>query len=97
MTGGQRDKIYFKGAERRKPLFSGERRFRGDMIEVFKVLRELIRLDPDDIFRQATEDRTRGSGTKLWQSNCRLNVRENLFRNKVVGVWNKLSSGGVNG
>lgn len=62
------------------------------MIETFKILRGGTGMDFDDIFRQATEDRTPSNNANLWHVRSRQNVHANGFRNEVIGTWNQLSS-----
>lgn len=61
------------------------------MIKTFKILESLKGVDPSDMFTQATEDGTRSSVVKPYQFRPECNVGANVFRNIVVGAWNKLS------
>ena len=67
-----------------------ERRTRGDLIEVFKIIKGLSKVDYHDFFRLAGNDRTRGHKYKLIKSRSRLVVRKNFFSQRVVNNWNKL-------
>ncbi len=67
------------------------RRKRGDMIQVFKIVRRIDRLDPADFFEFPPYPATRGHRAKIYKQRCRLKVRENAFSQRVVNDWNSLS------
>ena len=69
-----------------------ERRDRGDLIEVFKLLKGFTRVDYKRWFTLLEGSRTRGHSFKLVKDRCRLDVRRNFFSQRVINNWNKLPS-----
>lgn len=60
MVGGQEDEPYASGMEEPRPYSLEER----EVTKLFNILKVLTGLGPDDVFSQATEDRTRSNGAK---------------------------------
>ena len=55
------------------------RRWRGDMIHVFKIMNDMDRLDPNNFFVFPPNNNTRGHSQKLF----RLELRRNVFSQRT--------------
>ena len=66
------------------------RRLRADVIEVYKIVNQIDRIPIDKFFTINDEISTRNNGLKLFKKRSRLNVRANVFSNRVVNAWNLL-------
>ena len=64
------------------------RRRRGDMIQTFKILKGIDRLDPGGFFSLAEKSHTRGHSLKLEKQISRLSLRQNVFSQRVTNDWN---------
>ena len=71
-----------------------QRRERGDMIQVFKMLNGYISMDNECFFNFASQRHdilTRYvANESLVAEKCRLEIRKNFFTNRVVRSWNAL-------
>ena len=67
-------------------------RLRGDQIEVFKILNGYENIDRNIVFTVKEERRTRGHGVTLAKKQCRLDIRQFSFSQRIVNEWNKLSA-----
>ena len=66
------------------------RRRRGDMMQTFKILKGIDRLDPGDFFSLADKSLTRGHSLKIVKQRSRLTLRQNAFSQRVINDWNAL-------
>src|SRR3989442_374839 len=66
------------------------RRKRGDLIEVFKILKGFSKVDYKHYFQLVNSSKTRGNKYKLVKSRSRLDIRKHFFSQRVVNGWNKL-------
>ena len=66
------------------------RRIRGDMIEVFKLVKGIERIDASKFFTLSETTQLRGHDYKLIKYRSRLDIRKHYFSNRVVSAWNSL-------
>ena len=66
------------------------RRQHADIIQVYKILNGIDKVDKNKLFSVTTYNRTLGHPKKLFKERSRLNVRANSFSNSVVNIWNQL-------
>ena len=67
-----------------------ERRDRGDLIQVFKLVKGIDKMDYRLFFQFVKSNRTRGHRYKLIKNSCRLELRKIFFSQRVIDIWNKL-------
>ena len=66
------------------------RRFRGDMIQVYRLLHKLKDIDYNRFF-QLNENHTRGHALKLKKTSCKKEIHKNFFSSRVISPWNALT------
>ena len=72
-----------------------QRRLRGQLIQVFKIIKGIDKMDYSRLFT-LNEDRTRGNGFKIKAKIYKTNLYGNFFANSVVNHWNALPPRVVN-
>ncbi len=73
-------------------LFSGKRRrWRGDLIWVFKSLKGIARLDPNNMFTLRPPCNKRGHSLTLLKPMALTAARANPFAVRVISPWSKFS------
>jgi hypothetical protein len=71
-----------------------KRRARGDLIQVFKIIKGIDKVDYRIFFQIAVTDRshmTRGHNLKIIKVGCKYDFRKHFFSQRVVNAWNGLS------
>ena len=80
--------------EKRKSLLKlsslEKRRIRGDLIEVFKLIKGIDKVDYNIFFKIDINPRVRGHRFKLIKQRFNTNLRKFFFSNRVIDTWNKL-------
>ena len=66
------------------------RRLRFDMIQLYKILTNKERLDPDIFFELHQYSATRGHTMKLRKPRARTSLRSSTFSHRVINTWNAL-------
>ena len=72
------------------------RRDRADLIQVYKIMHGIDKIDKDKLFTLSRYRAMRGYSLKLYKKRARLKVRANSFSNRVVDNWNSLTEDIVN-
>ena len=94
MIPGLRDMSYPERLRALKLPTLAYRRLRGDMIETFKVAKEIHDLEAAPHMSMAGPDRKTVRGHKFNMLKRRVNtrLRQNFFTERVIETWNSLSS-----
>lgn len=66
------------------------RRRRGDMIQTFKIIRELEDIPRDRFFMLSSSTLTRGHSLKIEKPRCNTTTRLRHFSQRVINDWNAL-------
>jgi hypothetical protein len=70
------------------------RRLRGDLIETYKLMHEIERVDYNKFF-QLRQDNRRGHVYKLMKFRSNLDIRKYFFSQRTINYWNLLTSEAV--
>ena len=66
------------------------RRLRADVIQVYKIIHGIDRIEISMFFKLANDERTRGHRYNIVKQRCRTNKRKIFFSNRIVDTWNSL-------
>ena len=72
------------------------RRRRGNMIQIFKILNDYVRIDKNQFFKIREGSRTRGHGNKIFKEHAIRLPRRNNLPQKSANDWNSLPEKVVN-
>ena len=67
------------------------RRFRGDRIEISKILNGYENIDRNMFFSLKKYNRTRGHDVTLVKDQCRLDIRKYSLSQRTINEWNERS------
>ena len=71
------------------------RRRRGDMIQVFKIMKQVERINSNDFF-QPSNTNLRGHNYKIYKLKSATSLRQHSFSRRVINDWNSLPFDVVN-
>ncbi len=78
-------------------LYSMEyRRKWGDMIQVYKILKKIDRIDPSKFFIHTKYKGTRSHNMKLFKPQFESELRRHAFSQRIIDDWNSLTAKIVN-
>jgi hypothetical protein len=60
------------------------------MIQVFKLLKGMERINPDVFFTRSTYGTTRGHEYKLYKPDVKHVFRQHFFSQRIIDTWNGL-------
>ena len=89
MITGMRNLSYEERLRKCKLMSLESRRRRYDLIETFKIMKQIYTMDKEKLFK-FQENQTRGHKYKIYKKQTRLNIRKYFFSVRVVNDWNKL-------
>ena len=72
------------------------RRKRGNMIQMFKIVKGFVRVDTKKLFKTTQDSRTRGHQYKIYKEHAVRLARKNNFTQKIINDWNSLPKDVVN-
>ncbi len=66
------------------------RRMRGDMIQTYKIIKGIDKIDINKMFELVDGSKTRGHSLKIRKKHSRLDLRKYFFSNRIIDLWNAL-------
>ena len=87
---GSKNKKYSERLNEAGLISLEKRRVRGDLIQVFKTLKGIDRVNYKNYFEMQNSSRTRGHSYKLVKKRSNLDIRKYFFSQRIVNEWNNL-------
>ena len=72
------------------------RRLKHDLVICFKIMHNLVCIDKNMFFEINNNNYTRGHTFRIRKQRCQLDIRKYCFSQRVVNIWNNLTSEAVN-
>ena len=66
------------------------KRLRGDMLQTYRIMTGIDRINPESLFSMSSVTRTRGHNLKIFKQRCSTKLRQNFFSQRVIEHWNAL-------
>jgi len=66
------------------------RRMRGDLIDTYKIIKAIDKIEAGKLFPLVGETKTRRQSLKIRGSRFRTEMRTNCFSQRVANLWNSL-------
>ena len=96
LIGNLKNTPYHKRLEILKLPSLQHRRKRGNMIQVYKIVKGFVRIDTNKLFEIREKSRTRGHCFKMYKEHAVRLARKNNFPQKIINNWNSLPDEVVN-
>ena len=90
LVKGMENKAYSERLEELKLPSLEYRRKRADVIQTYKILNNIDRIDGKKFFKPCKEVRTRGHSKRVEKTQCKSLVRRNAFSQRMANDWNAL-------
>ena len=85
------DMSYEERLKRLKLSTLEERRVRGDMLAMFKIVHGVDILDRENLITVASSNYLRGHPKKILRDTCKSDIKKHSFPYRSIEMWNKLS------
>ena len=90
LVKGMENKAYSERLEELKLPSLEYRRKRADVIQTYKIMNNIDRIDGKKFFKPCKEVRTRGHSKRVEKTQCKSLVRRNAFSQIMANDWNAL-------
>jgi ribonuclease P/MRP protein subunit RPP40 len=88
---GYRDYGYEDRLQKTGLISLEKRRVRGDLIQTFKIMKGIDKVNYQDFFEVSNAGKTRGHSIKLAKKRSNRDIRKYFFSQRVINSWNGLT------